>query len=112
MFQIFNGERFFAFNNQTIEQFPSLVKKYFEDFEDGFAYNMTKFYQQNVVTMAFPLATGLPFHYSLKTPTLMKFEFEASATTYPSISRPPLDTPRRRTTTLSICPVGSTDPLM
>uniref|UniRef100_A0A2M4B8F5 Putative vitellogenin-a1 n=1 Tax=Anopheles marajoara TaxID=58244 RepID=A0A2M4B8F5_9DIPT len=95
LFQIFNGERFFAFNNQTIEQFPSLAKKFFADFEDGYAYNFTKFYQQQAVSIAFPLATGLPFTYTLKTPTLFKFEFEATATTYPSIFQTPTGYPEK-----------------
>uniref|UniRef100_T1E7I6 Putative vitellogenin-a1 n=1 Tax=Anopheles aquasalis TaxID=42839 RepID=T1E7I6_ANOAQ len=95
LFQIFNGERFFAFNNQTMEQFPSLAKKFFADFEDGYAYNITKFYQQQAVSIAFPLATGLPFTYTLKTPTVVKFEFETTATTYPSIFKTPTGYPEK-----------------
>lgn len=53
----------------------------------GESFNYTKFYNPLTVSIAFPTASGLPFTYNLKAPTLVQIGGEAKAHSKPDIAR-------------------------
>ncbi|KAK6620190.1 hypothetical protein RUM44_006591 [Polyplax serrata] len=61
-------QRFFAFDNHTIESFPETINKYVQMLSQGKVYNYQKFFSNYEVTIGLPTATGLPFVYTLDTP--------------------------------------------
>ncbi|XP_065076691.1 vitellogenin-A1-like [Ochlerotatus camptorhynchus] len=93
MFKLFNGYFFQAFDNKTIENLPRKLKHFCHDLEDGYNFDLTKFYQQQDVVLAWPLATGFQFLYTLKTPTVVKFELDATAKTHPQVYKQPAGHP-------------------
>lgn len=47
--------------------------------QNGQSFNSTKFYNDISLSLAFPTATGLPFSYTLKVPTLVQAGGEVQA---------------------------------
>lgn len=86
LMKIFNTKRLFTFSNQSIEQIPEFVREAAKALRRGQEFNHTKFYNQEVITMAFPLATGFPFVYTYKTPTLVRYGGEVKVKTQPDLS--------------------------
>lgn len=84
---ILNTKRFFTFDNQTIEQLPRAVKKLTYGLRNGQQFNYTKMYNRDVVTISFPMATGFPFVFTYKTPTLLKVGGEVRLRSTPDMSQ-------------------------
>ncbi|MDD9338892.1 MAG: DUF1943 domain-containing protein [Providencia heimbachae] len=57
-----------------------------ETLRQGKSLDFTKLYNREVITIAFPLETGMPFVYSMKTPTLLKMTGEIRARTSPDLA--------------------------
>lgn len=72
MMKIANTHRFLTFNNESIENLPKNVRRAAKALANGQQFNATKWFNQEQITIAFPLATGLPFLFTYKTPTLMR----------------------------------------
>ncbi|CAG2058701.1 unnamed protein product, partial [Timema podura] len=87
LFQLAASERFFAFDNHTIDAIPSIVKAAASAFQSGNSFNFTKFYNQEAVTVGFPTAMGLPFLFTFNTPTLLQIGGEARIRTYPDLAQ-------------------------
>lgn len=87
LFSIMNTKRFFTIENQTIEQLPSAVKKMAYVLRNGQQFNYTKMYNREVVTVSFPMATGFPFVYTYKTPTLLKVGGEVRLRSTPDLAQ-------------------------
>ncbi|CAG2058700.1 unnamed protein product [Timema podura] len=87
LFQLAASERFFAFDNHTIDVLPSIVKAAASAFQSGNSFNFTKFYNQEAVTVGFPTAMGLPFLFTFNTPTLLQIGGEARIRTYPDLAQ-------------------------
>jgi hypothetical protein len=49
--------------------------------------NYTKLYDRNTWVLAFPNAMGLPFVFTLKTPTLLKFSAMSTIRSEPDLAR-------------------------
>lgn len=64
-----NIQRFFAFDNHTIEKLPEYMTRYLKVFSQGKVYNYQKFFSCDELTIGLPTATGLPVVYTLNTPT-------------------------------------------
>jgi hypothetical protein len=47
--------------------------------------NYTKLYDRNTWVLAFPNAMGLPFVFTLKTPTLMRFSAKSTISSQPDL---------------------------
>ncbi len=87
MVNIMNTKRFFTFDNQTIENLPAAVKKMAYVLRNGHEFNYTKMYNREVVTISFPMATGFPFVYTYKTPTLLKVGGEVRLRSTPDLAQ-------------------------
>lgn len=72
MMKIANTRRFLAFNNETIENLPRAVRHAAKELAKGQQFNATKWFNQEQITIGFPLASGLPFLFTYKTPTVMR----------------------------------------
>ena len=91
LMKILNTKRLFTFNNETIENFPQYFRNAAKNLRGGQQFNFTKFYNQEVLTIAFPLASGLPFVFTYKTPTVVQFGGEIRARTTPDLAEGHLD---------------------
>lgn len=87
MMKIANTQRFFAFNNETLENLPKMVRRAAKSLENGHQFNATKWFNQEQITIAFPLASGFPFLFTYKTPTLMRAGGEIRVRTNPSLAQ-------------------------
>nr|CAD7573376.1 unnamed protein product [Timema californicum] len=87
LFQLAASERFFAFDNHTIEALPSIVKAAASALHSGNSFNFTKFYNQEAVTVGFPNVMGLPFLFTFNTPTLLQIGGEARIRTHPDLAQ-------------------------
>lgn len=85
-YQLFGREFFHAFNNQSFESFPYTFRQFLKSYEHGRPINYTKFYNDEVVTIAYPMETGFPFVYTFKTPKLAHFGGYAQYRQYPDFS--------------------------
>lgn len=86
---IMGSPRFFTFDNQSIQDLPEQVRQYAKQLRSGQTFNYTKLYNREAVTISFPLATGFPFVYSFKTPTLVQWGGEARMRTQPDMAEGP-----------------------
>lgn len=86
MGKIGNTNRFWTFNNETINQIPSMVRRAAKALENGQQFNATKWFNQEEITIAFPLASGLPFIFKYVTPTVMHAGGEIRVKTSPLLS--------------------------
>lgn len=87
LMKIANTQRFYAFNNESLENFPQKVRHAARALEKGQHFNATKWFNQEQITIAFPLASGLPFLFTYKTPTLMRAGGEIHVQTKPSLAQ-------------------------
>jgi len=105
LFQMAGAKRFFTFDNQTIEHLPQYVRYAAAILKNGKNFNYTKLYNQYQVTLAFPTTMGLPFVYTLKTPTLLQATGEVYGKTRPDLagnSNKKIDIPEKMNTTAEI----------
>lgn len=72
LMKFLNTKRMFTFNNQTIESLPKVIRRVAKQLQEAQTFNYTKFYNQEQITLGFPLACGMPFLYTYKTPTLAR----------------------------------------
>lgn len=87
LMKIFNIKRLITFNNQTVDDLPKYIRRVAKQLYTGHQFNFTKFYNQEQITLAFPLASGMPFVYTYKTPTLARAGGEIRFTSQPDLSR-------------------------
>lgn len=69
---VMNTKRFFAFDNETLNEIPRKVRHVAAALQNGHDFNYTKLYNEDQYTISFPLQTGFPFIFSLKRPTLVQ----------------------------------------
>lgn len=72
LFDILGAERFISFDKKTFEWAPHQFKKMINEFRNGVDIKYTKMYNQDDVTISFPLETGIPFTFTYRTPTLVQ----------------------------------------
>lgn len=82
---ILNSERFIAFNKQTFEQLPHKVQKIVDELRNGYEVKYTKLYNQDDVTISFPVESGIPFTFTYRTPTLVQVNGRVSAQSQPEV---------------------------
>lgn len=68
--------------NEIVLKF-SVVKQAVAQLKHGQKFNYTKFYSGDEFTVSFPTAMGLPFVYSMRTPSLVQYGGEVQAKPYP-----------------------------
>lgn len=83
LMKIGHAKRFFTFNNESIENLPQAVRRAAKSLASGHQFNATKWFNQEQITIAFPLASGLPFLFTYKTPTVMQAGGEVRLQTNP-----------------------------
>ncbi|XP_055312945.1 vitellogenin-A1-like [Sitodiplosis mosellana] len=71
-FDILGSKRFFAFDKQSFAQNPHQIMKIVNELRNGADVKYTKFYNQDDVTISFPLETGIPFTFTFRTPMLVQ----------------------------------------
>ncbi|CAH2099264.1 unnamed protein product [Euphydryas editha] len=69
-----NQQRFFAFNEQDIKDLGVQFGEWLSNLPTGSNKHYTKFASINQVSVMFPLATGVPFIYKYKEPTLVHIQ--------------------------------------
>lgn len=87
LMKIGHAKRFFSFNNDSIESFPKQVRRAAKALAHGHQFNATKWFNQEQITIAFPLASGLPFLFTYKTPTLMRAGGEIRLQSTPDLAQ-------------------------
>jgi hypothetical protein len=65
----------------------TVVKAMAQKYKNPQTFNYTKFYYRDNVILAFPNAMGLPFTFTLETPTLLKIAAETSLRSQPDLAR-------------------------
>ncbi|XP_014366052.2 vitellogenin [Papilio machaon] len=65
-----NQERFFAFDEGDLQMLAQSIKQYAQEFEKGVDKHYTKVFNQDQISVMFPVATGMPFIYKYKEPTV------------------------------------------
>lgn len=81
---VMNQQRYFAFNEQDMKDFSVKVGQYLSDLIKGVNKHYTKIVNRNQVSVMFPIASGMPFIYKYKEPTIVhvqssskgKFDFK------------------------------------
>lgn len=63
-----------------------MVKNAAASLRSGRSFNYTKIANKFTLTVAFPTAMGLPFYFSLQTPTLVYVGGEAQAKSHPDLA--------------------------
>ncbi|XP_063218666.1 uncharacterized protein LOC134528927 [Bacillus rossius redtenbacheri] len=71
MAHVLGQSRFFAYDSHTINKIPDVLQQVMAAISSERSFNFTKFYNEYAVTLAFPVSTGLPFVYTLKTPSVI-----------------------------------------
>lgn len=78
-------KRYFAFNEEDLKKMPYVFQQLLEKLNKGVDFHYTKMLNQARVTIMFPVATGVPFVFRYKEPTLVHFQGKAKASIqYPS----------------------------
>ena len=72
LMKIAHTQRHFSFNNDSIDNFADTVRRAAKDLAKGQQFNATKWFNQEQLTIAFPLASGLPFLFTYKTPSVYR----------------------------------------
>uniref|UniRef100_A0A0K8SAK3 Vitellogenin-1 n=1 Tax=Lygus hesperus TaxID=30085 RepID=A0A0K8SAK3_LYGHE len=86
LINMLSGNKFFAFDNHTIEQIPKLAREAAIKLREGQHYNFTKMYNQYTAKIGFPTATGLPFVFSFSVPTYAYVGGSIQAKSHPDIA--------------------------
>lgn len=84
-FNIFNTERFFAFDKNTFENIPQKASKLAKRLRQGVDLKYTKLFNHEDLTISFPLETGLPFTFTYRTPALVQVNGRVLALTTPDV---------------------------
>lgn len=84
MVNIMNSERFLAFDRETLKEMPESVKKLGEQLRSGYDVEFKKFYNQDELTMSFPLESGIPFTFTARTSALVQLQGNVRARTLPN----------------------------
>lgn len=69
-----NQQRFLAFNKQDIKAFSVKFGEYLSDLIKGVNRHYTKAVNRNQVSVMFPIASGMPFIYKYKEPTVIHLQ--------------------------------------
>lgn len=69
-----NQLRYFTFSKYDLEQLPRIISQYFGDAANGIERHYTKVLNQAQVSIMFPVASGMPFIYKYKEPTVVHIQ--------------------------------------
>lgn len=78
-FKLGSLQRFFAFDNHTIEGLPQIINKYAQLLSQGKVYNYQKVFSKYEITIGLPTATGFPLVYTLNTPVYLGIKGKVQA---------------------------------
>ncbi|XP_053619274.1 vitellogenin-like [Plodia interpunctella] len=71
---ILNQQRYFSFNDYDLQELPRTIAQYFSKLGAGIDKHYTKVLNQAQVSIMFPVATGMPFIYKYKEPTVIHMQ--------------------------------------
>nr|ALN38805.1 vitellogenin [Cadra cautella] len=71
---ILNQQRFFALNEYDLQELPRTIAQYLAKLGAGIDKHYTKVLNQAQVSIMFPVATGMPFIYKYKEPTVVHIQ--------------------------------------
>lgn len=71
LLQMASAQRFFTFDNHTLEALPKQFDEIMQLLKTGKPFNYQKMYNRHVINVAFPTSSGLPFLFSIRAPTLI-----------------------------------------
>ncbi|KRT80993.1 hypothetical protein AMK59_5996, partial [Oryctes borbonicus] len=80
------AERYFTFNNRSLENLPQDVQDWENELRAGKKISYTKLVSKHEATIAFPTIMGLPVIFKSEYPSLIRVEGEVKAQAKPQIS--------------------------
>ncbi|PNF34468.1 hypothetical protein B7P43_G11248 [Cryptotermes secundus] len=86
MFFHAGSDRVFPFDYHTLQNIPVLMRDMARKYRNPETFNYTKIYYRDNIMLEFPNAMGLPFIFTLRTPTLMKMAAETSLRSQPDLA--------------------------
>lgn len=72
-----NQNRYFAFGESDLKELAQSIKEYAKELEKGMDKHYTKVLNQAQVSVMFPVATGMPFIFKYKEPTVVHIQSKA-----------------------------------
>lgn len=84
--KIFGRKHFHSFDERSVKQWPKKIADFLSKARSTQQIQCQHLYSSQQVTVAFPLATGFPFYYVYKKPTLMQTLGEFKVRTVPEFS--------------------------
>lgn len=76
----------FVYDNEYVLFSFTVMKDMAQTYRQPQTFNYTKFYYRDNIILEFPNAMGLPFLFTLKTPTLLKIAAETSLRSQPDLA--------------------------
>ncbi|CAH2060949.1 unnamed protein product, partial [Iphiclides podalirius] len=73
-----NQDRYFAFGESDLKELAQSIKEYAKQLEKGMDKHYTKVLNQAQVSVMFPVATGMPFIFKYKEPTVVHIQSKAT----------------------------------
>uniref|UniRef100_A0A1B0CWY3 Putative vitellogenin-a1 n=1 Tax=Lutzomyia longipalpis TaxID=7200 RepID=A0A1B0CWY3_LUTLO len=88
LFNLLGSERFYAFGNATIEQhLPEFIREFAGVAKQGYNFHYSKIYNQDQLTIAFPMESGLIFYHHYYVPTYFSVTGDIKAKCQPDVSK-------------------------
>nr|BAB32642.2 vitellogenin [Bombyx mandarina] len=69
-----NNQRLFSFSESDLQQLSQYISEYMKKVESGAEKHYTKVYNQDQVSIMFPVASGMPFIFKYKEPAVIHFQ--------------------------------------
>ncbi|XP_063370028.1 vitellogenin-like [Cydia amplana] len=69
-----NQQRYFSLTQEDMNRIPALFGEYLSNLNKGYDIHYTKVFNQAQISIMFPLASGMPFIYKYKEPTVVHIQ--------------------------------------
>ncbi|XP_063630311.1 vitellogenin-like [Cydia splendana] len=69
-----NQQRYFSLTQEDMDRLPTLLGEFLSNLNKGYDIHYTKVFNQAQVSIMFPLASGMPFIYKYKEPTVVHIQ--------------------------------------
>jgi hypothetical protein len=69
-----NQQRYYSLTQEDMERLPAIFGEYLANLNKGYDIHYTKVFNQAQVSIMFPLASGMPFIYKYKEPTVVHIQ--------------------------------------
>lgn len=86
---LMNQQRYFSLTQEDMDQLPAILGQFLANLGKGIEHHYTKVVNQAQITIMFPVASGMPFIYKYKEPTVIHIQSKAKG----QINLPALENP-------------------